>query len=66
MEMTFRDIAFRQPDGSVVIRSVPTYTVPDSFYDKEYADALQKQNPAMYLEYMREVDEAFIATYFPG
>lgn len=66
MDVTYRNIAFREPDGTVRVRSVPTYTVPESYYNREYAQRLWKEDPAAYIEYMREVDEAFLAEYFGG
>jgi len=66
MKVTYRDMRFRQPDGSIRTYRIPTYTVPDDFYDKAYAEKLKEQDPAGYIEYMHEVDEAFIATYFGG
>lgn len=64
--MTSRNISFREPDGSIHTHRIPTYTVPEDFYDKAYADWLKENDPAAYIEYMHEVEEAFIAMFFGG
>ena len=66
MEVTYRDITFREANGALVTRRVPTVAVPDDFYDKQRAAWLKEHDPAGYVEYMHEVDEAFIATQFGG
>ena len=59
MEVTYRNITFREANGALVTRRVPTVAVPDDFYDKQHA---AWHDPAGYVEYMRVVDEAFIAS----
>ena len=66
MEVTYRNITFREANGALVTRRVPTVAVPDDFYDKQRAAWLKEHDPAGYVEYMHEVDEAFIATQFGG
>ena len=66
MEVTYRDINFRKVDGSLETRRIPTVMIPDDFYDRERAEWLREHDPAGYVEYMHEVDEAFIAMYFGG
>ena len=66
MEMTYRDIPFREADGSIRTYRIPTISIPDDFYDKSYAEWLKKIDPAGYIEYMHEVEETFIAMYFGG
>lgn len=66
MEFTYRNITFRNADGSYRTIPVPTVTIPEDFYDKTHADWLKEHDPAGYVEYMREVDEAFLARYFGG
>ena len=62
MEVTYRNITFREANAALVTRRVPTVTVPDDFYDKQRAAWLREHDPAGYVEYMRVVDEAFIAS----
>lgn len=62
MEVRYRNITFREANGALVTRRVPTVTVPDDFYDKQRAAWLREHDPAGYVEYMRVVDEAFIAS----
>ena len=66
MEFTYRNISFRNADGSFETITVPTIPIPEGFYDKARAEQLKEHDPAGYVEYMHEVDEAFIATYFGG
>ena len=62
MDVTYRNITFREANGALVTRRVPTVTVPDDFYDKQRAAWLKEHDPAGYVEYRRVVDEAFIAS----
>ena len=62
MEVRYRNITFREANGALVTRRVPTVAVPESFYDKVHAAWLKEHGPAGYVEYMHEVDEAFIAS----
>ena len=66
VKMRYCDMQLRQSDGSIRRRRVPTYTVPDEYYDKAGAAWLAEHDPAGYIEYMHEVDEAFIAECFGG
>jgi hypothetical protein len=66
MEFTYRNITFRNADGSFETIPVPTIPIPEGFYDKARAERLKEHDPVGYVEYMHEVDEAFIATYFGG
>lgn len=66
MEVSYRNVSFREADGILVTRRIPTVAVPECFYDKNRGEWLKEHDPAGYLEYMHEVDEAFIAQYFGG
>lgn len=55
---------FRETDGSICTQRVPTISIPDDFYDKSYADWLKKVAPDEYIEYMREVEETYLAVCF--
>ena len=50
MEVTYRDITFREANGALVTRRVPTVAVPDDFYDKQSAAWLKEHDPAGYVE----------------
>lgn len=58
----YRDIVMRDRNGKLFVYRMPTVKMPDDFYDKAYADWLKEHNPAEYVEYMRIVEEAFVAT----
>ena len=66
MDVTYRDIPFRQSDGSIRTYRIPTYSIPDDYFDKSYAEWLKEHDPAGYIEYMHEVEETFIAINFGG
>ena len=66
MEVSYRNVTFREADGGLVTRRIPTVQIPDAFSNKAQAEWLREHDPAGYLEYMHEVDEAFIAQYFGG
>lgn len=66
MGVTYSNIPFREPDGSVRFYRIPTISIPDDFYDKAQAEWLKEHDSAGYVEFMHEVEEAFIATYFGG
>ena len=66
MKADYRVVAFRCPNVTIERRCIPTIQIPDAFYNKEQAEWLKEHDPAGYLEYMHEVDEAFIAQYFGG
>lgn len=61
MEITYRNVTFRESDGSCRVVRVPTISIPDDFYDKAYAEWLKEHSPADYLEYMRIVEDTFVA-----
>ena len=66
MNENYCEVRLRDPDGTLRTYQIPTYAIPESFYNREYIDHLQQTDLAAYVEYMHEVDEEFIARRFGG
>lgn len=57
----YRDVTFREADGTRKVVRVPTVEIPEGFYDRTYAEWLKQSDPAGYAEFMHCVEESFIA-----